>query len=457
MRIHERLKNMMDAGDKERDKCLVTPDGIERFDDISYGEHGVWNLLDVYRPKNTHLQKLPVIFSVHGGGWIYGDKDVYQHYCMELSGHGFVVVNFTYRLSPNIVYPEHLTDVNGAMHWVKDNISRYGGDISKLCMIGDSAGAQMAAMYACALTNPVCREKLSLDVPDVKVRAIVLNCGVYDINDGMRRIDESEPPEEREELIRCILGENYGEAETELGKPANFVTPDFPSAYIMTSNGDFLRYQQHLMTEALEKNGVYFEYHEYGDENEMLWHVFHCNIRTDAAQKCNKAECDFFKKHTEDKIMLVKTPEEYAETAGKLFTSGYNCSQAVLLTFAEELGLPFDMAARLSSSFGGGMGRMREVCGAVSGMFMAAGLLCGYDDPKAQTEKTEHYKRIQELAARFKEHTGSIICRELLGLDIKGADSHVPEKRTEEYYKKRPCKEMVEIAARITAEYFLEI
>lgn len=156
-------------------------------------------------------------------------------------------------------------------------------------------------------------------------------------------------------------------------------------------------------------------------------------------------------------IALSRTPDEYSRRAGELFGEGYNCSQAVLLTFAEELGMPFDMAARLSSSFGGGMGRMREVCGAVSGMFMAAGLFCGYDAPEDHAGKTEHYKRIQELAGHFKEYTGSIICRELLGLEEKGASSHVPEKRTAEYYKRRPCREMVEIAARITAEYLSEV
>ena len=156
-----------------------------------------------------------------------------------------------------------------------------------------------------------------------------------------------------------------------------------------------------------------------------------------------------------DKIILKKSPEEYGKIAGELFGAGYNCSQAVLLTFAEELGMSLDMAARLSSSFGGGMGRLREVCGAVSGMFMVAGLFCGYDDPKAYAEKTEHYKRIQELAGRFRELNGSIVCRELLGLEQKGASSYVPEKRTEEYYKKRPCRELVEMAACIAAEYLI--
>lgn len=157
-----------------------------------------------------------------------------------------------------------------------------------------------------------------------------------------------------------------------------------------------------------------------------------------------------------EKLVLNRTPDEYSRRAGELFAKGYNCSQSVFLAFADDIGMPFDMAARLSSSFGGGMGRLREVCGAVSGMFMVTGIVCGYDDPEDHAEKTEHYKRIQELAGLFKEHTGSIICRELLGLDQKGASSHVPEKRTEEYYKKRPCRDMVEIAARITAEYLRE-
>ncbi|MBQ8688722.1 MAG: C_GCAxxG_C_C family protein [Ruminococcus sp.] len=151
---------------------------------------------------------------------------------------------------------------------------------------------------------------------------------------------------------------------------------------------------------------------------------------------------------------LQKTPEEYAERAKSFFAEGYNCSQAVLLTFAEELGMPLHMAAKLASSFGGGMGRLREVCGAVSGMFMAAGLLEGYDDPKDHAEKTAHYKRIQELAEAFRRQNGSIVCRELLGLAQTGASHHEPEKRTEAYYKKRPCQELVGDAAKLFAAYF---
>jgi len=102
------------------------------------------------------------------------------------------------------------------------------------------------------------------------------------------------------------------------------------------------------------------------------------------------------------------------EEAKNCFECGYNCSQAVFCTFCKELGIDKETALKIASSFGGGMGRMREVCGAVTGMFMAAGLKYGYTLPEDPSEKTEHYKKNQNLAERFKERNGSIICRELL-------------------------------------------
>lgn len=143
------------------------------------------------------------------------------------------------------------------------------------------------------------------------------------------------------------------------------------------------------------------------------------------------------------------------EKAMALFEEGYNCAQAVFLAFADLHGIEGHVAAALSSSFGGGMGRLREVCGTVSGMFMTVGVLYGYDDPKDKEAKTEHYARIQELAAAFEQQNGSIVCRELLGLCVK-RESPVPEERTQEYYKKRPCRELVGCAAEILERYIAE-
>ena len=141
-----------------------------------------------------------------------------------------------------------------------------------------------------------------------------------------------------------------------------------------------------------------------------------------------------------------------SDVAMALFRNGANCAQAVVGAYAEECGLEFDQAMRLASSFGAGMGRLREVCGAVSGMLMVIGLKEGYCDLKCKASKDQHYARVQALAAEFKGKTGSLICRELLGLS-KEADAPVSEERTEEYYRKRPCADLVGLAAQLVEEH----
>ena len=141
----------------------------------------------------------------------------------------------------------------------------------------------------------------------------------------------------------------------------------------------------------------------------------------------------------------------YSEKAANNFREGYNCAQSVLLAFANQVGLKEDEALKLASSFGGGMGRLREVCGAVSAMFMIAGILKGYTEPNNDIVKANHYKLIQDLAAEFKLKHGTIICRELLGLD--GTEfSPIPSARTDEYYKERPCEEFIKCVAVIVEE-----
>ena len=143
---------------------------------------------------------------------------------------------------------------------------------------------------------------------------------------------------------------------------------------------------------------------------------------------------------------------DYGARAKENFQSGYSCAQAVFLACTEDMGLDTETRARLASSFGGGMGGMRQVCGAVSGMLMALGLHQGYTDPKDKAGKAAQYEVIRALADEFKRENGSIICRELLGLD-ENFKPKPPEERTEAYYKKRPCPEMVFCAADILETY----
>lgn len=143
--------------------------------------------------------------------------------------------------------------------------------------------------------------------------------------------------------------------------------------------------------------------------------------------------------------------EERSARAKELFLSGYNCAQSVFLAFRDLTTLDEQTAAIVASSFGGGMGRLREVCGAVSGMSLVAGFLYPNFDPTNALSKKENYAAVQELAERFREENGFIVCRDLLGL-AQQKDDPTPSPRTESYYKRRPCAEYVAIAARIVAE-----
>ena len=148
--------------------------------------------------------------------------------------------------------------------------------------------------------------------------------------------------------------------------------------------------------------------------------------------------------------------ESKEEKARRLFLSGANCAQAVFGAFHAECGLDPETAFRIASGFGGGMARMREVCGAVSGMILAANYLSGYSELKDKAAKDAHYALIQKLAEEFRKENGSIVCRDLLGLPSGRRDIPVSEARTAEYYRKRPCADLVAAAAGIAERMLLK-
>ena len=173
-------------GDTIKNKGLTTPPDIRRFDDIQYGPDKKWNVLDVYRPKDAEGD-LPVLIDVHGGGWVYGDKERYQYYCMSLAQQGFVVVNFTYGLAPKRTFPAGMVDTDNVVKFVFANAKKYGFDTSKIFFAGDSAGANMAAIYAAICTNPEYAKNFPFTPPKGFVpKAMLLNCGVYDLEQMMK-------------------------------------------------------------------------------------------------------------------------------------------------------------------------------------------------------------------------------------------------------------------------------
>ena len=148
------LRASFKISDTIRDRGLQAPKDIVRFDNLPYGTDQRWQTLDVYRPKNAGGTALPVIVSVHGGGWVYGDKNLYQYYCMSLAQHGFAVVNFSYRLAPRHKFPAALQDTDAVFHWVMAHAVDYHFDTRHVFAVGDSAGANILGLYAARCADP---------------------------------------------------------------------------------------------------------------------------------------------------------------------------------------------------------------------------------------------------------------------------------------------------------------
>lgn len=276
-------------------KChegLITPDDIKRYDNISYGSHGELNLLDIYQKKDvTNSQQ--TIINIHGGGWVCGNKDVDQFYCMELAQRGFTVVNFSYRLAPENPYPAALEDVNAVFNWTAEHAEEYKIDLNNLFVVGASAGGQLASQYIAMLTNYEFQKKFDFNVPSnkVKVKAVALNCGIYDMKKYVETSNNG--------LITAYLGEG-AKSKVQALDTMKYVTKDFPPAYVMTAHYDFLKDYAKPMYDLLVKLGVPCEYKIYGDKDkEKIAHVFHTDIRIPEAKECNDAECEFFKKFIE--------------------------------------------------------------------------------------------------------------------------------------------------------------
>lgn len=277
--------------DDIRDAGLTTPEDIVRYDDIVYGLDTKWQSLDVYRPKGEEGKKLPVIVSIHGGGWVYGDKERYQFYCMNLAQRGFAVVNFSYRLAPEHKFPANLEDTNSVFTWIFANSEEYGFDTEHIFGVGDSAGGNALGLYAAICTNSEYAAKYAFQVPkELVFSAIALNCGVYEIL--MRR---DRPKGMTEDLMADFLPNQGTVEEMEMLNVCNHVTENYPPTFLMTCQGDFLKGEPALLAAKLAEKEVPFVYRLYGNAKKPLPHVFHCDIKSEDAKLCNDEECNFFK------------------------------------------------------------------------------------------------------------------------------------------------------------------
>lgn len=286
IRVNWRLADTM------RDEGLTTPEEIKRYDNLSYGPYGEANLLDIYVQKTVTAPQATIV-NIHGGGWVYGSKEIYQYYCMQLALRGFTVVNINYRLAPENLFPAAVEDINAVMTFLAKEGEKYMADAKRLVLVGDSAGGQLVSHYATVATNPDFAALFDFTVPDIKIRALGLNCGAYDGktmatggNDG---------------LFVAYLGgvEKELSAETiEKVDTLKYITGAFPPAFVMSAVNDFLVSGVEPMYDFLRSRGVPCEKKIYGSADRMdIAHVFHVDCKLEEAELCNDDECAFFRKY----------------------------------------------------------------------------------------------------------------------------------------------------------------
>lgn len=283
--------------DAERDAGIQEPKNVKKLVDIAYAESKTedekrWHMLDIYYPEEelslVKDGKYPVIVSVHGGGWFYGNKELYRLYTMTLATFGFAVVNFNYRLSPEYKYPSGFCDVCSVMDFVAKHAEQYSFDLERVYMVGDSAGAQLASQYSIFATNPEYRKlfAFSEQIEVVVPKKVALNCGVYDVG---KRFQMDElcywyiPT-----MIDSKLAVSYF-------RLLDYMTKDFPPTYLMMSVNDPLGVHTAEIKEKLEALSIPFEYREVGQDEPKDGHVFHLDLRSENGKRVNREEMEFFK------------------------------------------------------------------------------------------------------------------------------------------------------------------
>ena len=273
--------------DRKRDAAIPLPTGVTQLRNISYGSHGEDSLLDVYYPEGTNAP-LPTIVSIHGGGYVYGTKEIYRRYGMDMAKRGFAFVNFNYRRAPKWKFPTPLVDTNAVLEWIVQNARRYHLDPDRIILLGDSAGAQMTSQFAAMVTNPDYGKLFGLKFAKVHIRAVGLFCGLYDLKEmgaaprrGMHKDYFGSLPKDDPRF--CCL---------------ESITADYPPAFVTTGTEDFLRDLAQPMYEHLRAKGVEAEWKCYGQEGDKTaCHVFHVNIPLPEAVACNDDAAAFFRNH----------------------------------------------------------------------------------------------------------------------------------------------------------------
>ena len=287
----QKMRLQWAEGDARRDAGLTAPEGLVRHLDLRYSQYPE-NVLDVYYPAGTE-KPLPTIISIHGGGWFYGSKALYSHYCMHLALRGFTVVNYDYRLAPEHQYPAPLEDACNVLRWMQEHAEAYRIDLHNVFTVGDSVGGQIEYQLLTMLTNREYAALFPFPVPEnFRIAACGMNCGCYFV--PLSRLIK---PKSMGILFQAYFPEDYLPIVPQL-RAGKYITGDFPPAFVMSARYDYLKFMAAPLHRLLKRRGAESRLKIYGQKGEKeIGHVFHLNCKLPLAHQCNDEQCAFFRAH----------------------------------------------------------------------------------------------------------------------------------------------------------------
>lgn len=293
---NDTASNGRSKSDESNILCFADSGDAADVDSASYTSNSYMDLCVPVSYMTDENRKYPVIVSVHGGGWFYGDKELYSHYCCHLAENGYVVVNFNYRLSPQNKYPAAIEDVAYLIRYIHENAQTLGIDMDNLYMVGDSAGAQLTANYCIIASNSDYRAKLDFFTYDLLPKKVCLNCGAYNLakrNDNISAwyLKGDTDNNQNSKKTNVVTDDQYKLFMDQL----KYINADFPEAYLMYSVNDDLASHTKALDEVLNKVGVAHITKAYGQNNPDSGHVFHMNLHNPEGILCNADECSFMR------------------------------------------------------------------------------------------------------------------------------------------------------------------
>lgn len=277
--------------DAKRIASQTEPNGLVQILDIPYiddCEKG--HLLDIYYPEGT-TEKLPVIIDIHGGGWMYGYKEINKYFCLKLAQQGFLVASINYRLAGNVLFDEQIRDIFSALHWLGDNLNEYPADMDNVFLAGDSAGGHFVCVTTAVNLNEDMQKDFGVEKLSYKIKAVSAICPAIDLlsPDFLMNVN-----------VPVLLGDNWKNSKfKKYLSVKNLVTDSFPPFHILTAKGDgLLKHQAPVLADIFRKNNVDFRFCDFTGKlnGKYLGHVFNVvapfSVYGEAA---NKDIADFFK------------------------------------------------------------------------------------------------------------------------------------------------------------------